>query len=110
MLRASNADPAPLTERHRFSPAPRRVGGPSRRSVLRPSVTHVFCHVAAPVLIGAAIYLSWRTPTLLVFQWVDAVGLHAGLTAIRTHLAFTRPYMPDLLLFSVPDALWVYAL
>jgi hypothetical protein len=67
-------------------------------------------HVVLPVLLGAAVYVLFRSPTLRVFQWLDALGLGGLVPAAR---AWARPigeHLPGWLLFSAPDGLWVYGL
>lgn len=65
-------------------------------------------HAVAPVVLGAAIYLLWRSPALRVFGWVRAVGLGEGLDALRAEVAGLP--VPDLVLYVLPDMLWTYAL
>ncbi|MGZ8848512.1 MAG: hypothetical protein ACXW3C_18790 [Pyrinomonadaceae bacterium] len=66
-------------------------------------------HVAVPLMIGGAIYICWRDPSLVLFDWFHAIGLNSVVEGIR---AVTLPYagqLPRWLLYSLPDALWVYA-
>lgn len=67
-------------------------------------------HVAAPVALGAAIYLLWRAPHLRMFGWAGAVGADGMVGRLRMMGEGARGAVPDLVLFSLPDALWVYAL
>lgn len=63
---------------------------------------------AAAALIAAAfIYYAWRTPALAMFGWAESVGLGGAIAALRLHAAAIAP--PDVVLYSVPDALWQYA-
>lgn len=64
-------------------------------------------HVVLPIALGAAVYLLWRSPRLLVFRWMEAASLDGVLASARTLVAGVR--LPGWLLFSLPDALWVYA-
>jgi len=64
-------------------------------------------YVVLPTFVGASIYLLFRTPSLMVFQWVDAVGLHTQLMTLRECLSGAR--LPDWFLYSLPDGIWVYA-
>lgn len=59
-------------------------------------------HVVIPTALGAWIYIAFRSPNLLVFDWIDAVGM-SGLI-IRPNAQ-----LPDWLLYSLPDGCWVYA-
>ena len=67
-------------------------------------------HVVAPVAAGAGVYLLWRAPTLAGFGWARAAGLGGVVESARTWAAGARPHVPDLVLFTLPDALWAYAL
>ncbi len=65
-------------------------------------------HVCVPTFIGASIYLLFRTPSLLVFNWVESVGLDTHLMALRDSVSGVQ--LPDWLLYSLPDGVWVYAI
>jgi hypothetical protein len=67
-------------------------------------------HVVGPVAAGAAIYLLFRTPHLLVFSWTGAVGMNGMLESARYAASPVAAAMPGWLLYSAPDGLWVYAL
>ncbi len=67
-------------------------------------------HVVVPVVVGAAIYVLFRSPRLRVFRWLHALGLGDAVPAAR---AWARPLadrLPEWVLFSAPDGLWVYGL
>lgn len=67
-------------------------------------------HVALPVIVGAAIYLLFRTRTLLAYQWVTAAGAGAWLEVARDHAMPFRAVLSGPILYTVPDAMWVYGL
>jgi hypothetical protein len=52
---------------------------------------------------GSAIYLGWRSTDLLVFRWIESLGLA---------LLMVRPVwdLPSWLMYSFPDGCWVYAI
>jgi len=66
-------------------------------------------HVCFPIMLGAGIYSLWRSKRLLVFTWYGWLGLYAPLLALRAKLAGVRHFLPDFVLYSLPDALWVYS-
>jgi hypothetical protein len=66
-------------------------------------------HVVLPVIVGAAIYTCWRSDRLLVFSWYKAVGLFAVVVKWRLLAAPLRHFVPTSVLYSLPDALWVYS-
>lgn len=58
--------------------------------------------VLFPIAIGTAIYVGWRTTSLLVFDWMALFGI--------PHDVF-RPAvnLPSPILYSLPDGCWVLA-
>jgi hypothetical protein len=56
------------------------------------------------------IYLAFRSPGILAFCWVASLGLLPAVDAVRSTAAPVRSYLPDVLLFSLPTALWAFAL
>ncbi len=66
-------------------------------------------HVAAPLSLGAVIYVLWRCDDLNLFRWIDAVGLEDAARDARSAASPLRPRLPDFILFSVPDGAWAYA-
>jgi hypothetical protein len=67
-------------------------------------------HVFGPTLIGGSIYTCWRRPTLLLFTWYRSVGLDSAIIVVRQSVSFVHHFLPGWILFSLPDALWVYAI
>lgn len=80
----------------------------SSHSIYRTAAV-ISVRVAMPIFIGATMYLAWRTPTLLLFHWVDRVGLIESVMRLRAWMQPFRGVLPDLLVFSLPNALWAYA-
>jgi len=62
-----------------------------------------------PFVLGFAIYTLWRSTKLLMFLAYRKVGLYAPILALRSRFAGFRHLIPGPILYSVPDALWVYA-
>lgn len=67
-------------------------------------------HGVLPVLAAAAIYVLFRSPRLRAFSWLDAWGLGDLVAVARVWARPAAEHLPQWLLFSAPDALWVYAL
>lgn len=65
--------------------------------------------VLAPLLLGGMIYLLWRSHSLLMFAWFHSLGLSAPLDACRAVAAPTAALFPATVLYSLPDALWVFS-
>lgn len=66
-------------------------------------------HVLSPILVGASIYTLWRSRHLLVFGWYRATGLD-DIVEYARYVAYPfRASVPKIILYSLPDALWVYS-
>jgi hypothetical protein len=72
----------------------------------RASRTLALLHVVVPIAIGGLIYLAWRSPTLLMFRWLDLAGL--SVQPLRNAVGSFAPDSP-MIAFSLPTALWAYA-
>jgi len=82
---------------------PHQEQGVARVRLLR------FLNVILPLGLGSLIYLGWRTSSLRMFDWVDSLGLAGPVSALRNGLSESMPPLPDWVLYSFPDAAWVYS-
>jgi hypothetical protein len=71
-------------------------------------VQFIFGHII-PLLLGAGIYLVFRTDSLKVFEWMEALQVSSSIDVMRTELHFLRDYLPQWVLFSLPDGLWLFS-
>ena len=67
-------------------------------------------HIVGPLLIGGLIYLGWRSPSLLMFGWLDHLGCTDAVTLFREQLHPFERNLPEWVLYSVPDAAWVWSM
>lgn len=67
-------------------------------------------HVFAPLVLGGVIYALYRSPDLLVFDWLRAFGLDPPAAWFRFEPQGSTAHLPAGVVFSLPDGLWVYAL
>jgi hypothetical protein len=84
--------------------------GPVTLSAQHRTFWRALLHIALPIGLGAAIYLLWRSPQLLVFRWVEWVGLSGAVDTARVLAHAPGAHLPQAVLFSLPDGLWVYGL
>lgn len=56
---------------------------------------------------GGSVYLLWRSPTLWMFGWCEALGFGGHLADIRAIAAHYEP--PPWMLYSFPDGAWAFA-
>lgn len=63
-----------------------------------------------PLVFGGAIYLLWRDTSLLMFRWLEEFRLSQFILGARNSTAVQSVRLPDWVLYSLPNALWVLAL
>ncbi|NWO18874.1 hypothetical protein [Leptotrichia sp. oral taxon 223] len=69
----------------------------------------VILHVILPIFIGSMIYILFREKTLLMFDWFSYLKLDFIIDFLRNNFYGYRMYISKSILFSLPDALWVYS-
>ena len=69
----------------------------------------VILHIALPIFIGSMIYILFREKELLMFNWFNYLKLNFIIDFLRNNFYEYRIYIPKSILFSLPDALWVYS-
>jgi hypothetical protein len=70
----------------------------------------VFYHVFLPLLLGGFIYILFRSESLLMFKWYHALGTDDLIRDLRIQATPYRHFVPEFILFSFPDGVWVYSL
>ena len=55
--------------------------------------------------LGGIIYLGYRSKTLLMFKWTDYLNINNTINSWRS-FAIKHP-LPDWILYSLPDGLWL---
>lgn len=70
----------------------------------------VFLHIILPLGIGILIYIFWRSPTLKIFVWLDVAGLSSEILRTRQWVYPYGEVLPKWIIFSLPAALWMYAM
>ena len=69
----------------------------------------VILHITLPIFIGSMIYVLFREKNLLMFEWFNYFRLDFIIDFLRNNFYKYRTYIPKSVLFSLPDALWVYS-
>jgi hypothetical protein len=60
-----------------------------------------------PLLMGGAVYIFWRDPSLLMFKWANTLGIEPLIELMRGVLGEFKGRLPAWFLYSWPDAAWV---
>ena len=69
----------------------------------------VLLHIVFPLCVGGMIYLCFRNDNLMMFVWLEELGILKPLYAIRTHVP-DRIKLPHWVLYNLPDATWMWSL
>ena len=66
-------------------------------------------HIFLSIFAGSIIYILFREKNLLMFKWFKFLKLDFIINFLRDNFYKYRIYIPKSVLFSLPDALWVYS-
>ncbi|WP_073408820.1 hypothetical protein [Flavobacterium johnsoniae] len=61
------------------------------------------------LLCGSLIYILFRTSTLRMFGWFDKLGILTTINDIRTISVNYSNNLPNLILYTLPDGLWMFS-
>lgn len=70
---------------------------------------HVIVHVIFPLIIGTLIYILFRNDRILIFEWIKYVSIDDTIYTIRRSTLPLCKYIPNFILYSIPDFIWVYS-
>lgn len=76
----------------------------------RVTLFKIFAHVFLPLLAGLSIYMFFRAQSLIIFDWFASAGLSGHVELLRVQSTTLNDFIPGFVIFSLPDALWVYSL
>lgn len=63
----------------------------------------------ASLILGTSIYILFRSSTLKVFSWLDFIGINILDSNIRKSALSISNHIPDWVLLSLPDGLWLFS-
>lgn len=61
------------------------------------------------IFIGGLIYLLFRPANLIMFVWIDHLGLSESLEDKRIKSKIILEYIPEWFIYSAPNAFWVFS-
>ncbi|MCW3125508.1 MAG: hypothetical protein JWO03_1166 [Bacteroidetes bacterium] len=64
-------------------------------------------NILLPLCVGAFIYLRYRPASIIFFKWIDMLGVKGILSGLRAGDYSFHP--SSWVIYSLPDALWVYS-
>lgn len=66
-------------------------------------------HSLIPLLFGGLIYVLFRSQSLIMFGWVNAIGMYELINLLRTYINANETLIPNWFFYSLPDGLWMYS-
>lgn len=63
----------------------------------------------ASLILGTSIYILFRSSSLKVFSWLDFIGINILDSNIRKYALSISNNIPDWVLLSLPDGLWLFS-
>ena len=58
------------------------------------------------LLVGGLIYILWRGEQLLMFSFFKGLGINPYLIELRKPIFIYKFYLPDWIIYSLPNSLW----
>ena len=68
----------------------------------------IFYHLLS-LIVGSLIYILFRSSSLKVFSWLDLIGINILDSKIRKSALAISSHIPDWILLSLPDGLWLFS-
>lgn len=66
--------------------------------------------VILPLIIGCVLYLFFRAENLILFKWIDYLGLSNYINEIRNLSLIKNITLPNWIVYNLPDGLWIFSL
>lgn len=61
------------------------------------------------LFVGGIIYILWRPSSLAMFSWILDIGMDSTVDWMRFQANPLRPFLPNWVIYSLPQALWLYS-
>lgn len=61
------------------------------------------------IMLGGLIYILFRSPSILMFEWLDQINLSKYVLELRSYIDSYSLILPNWFLYSLPDGLWLFS-
>ena len=61
------------------------------------------------ILMGTLIYILLRPSKTIFFKWINTFGYDNWINTTRQHLSTSSAFIPDWIIYSLPNGLWAFA-
>ncbi|MEG0397530.1 MAG: hypothetical protein RR656_00435 [Cetobacterium sp.] len=66
--------------------------------------------VIFPLIFGVLIYMLFRSKNLLYFKLLNHLSLDTPILEIRKYTKLIRPAIPNWVIYSLPDGIWLFSM
>lgn len=61
------------------------------------------------LLSGSLLYILFRTSNLKMFNWFEKLNILSFINTLRDSTTIYTDYLPNIILYSLPDGLWLFS-
>lgn len=61
------------------------------------------------LFIGTLMYVLFRNKSILVFDWINSINIIRPINYLREMTIYSKQYLPNWFIFSLPDGLWTFS-
>jgi hypothetical protein len=76
---------------------------------MKKTIVHIISFVIIPVFLGGLIYLLTRPDSLLMFDWLNKIGLAENIAIIRSELRI-NDLLQNWIIYNSPAWIWTFSL
>lgn len=76
---------------------------------LKNKTFQILLHVLLPIYVGGFIYILFRSKSLVMFDWFEAIGILDFIQTLRNYFIGIKGNVPIWVYYSLPDGLWTYS-
>jgi len=70
---------------------------------------YVYFYGLSAVILGGLIYLLFYPADIYLYHWLEIINLDKIIHLVRNYTLQAYPYMPEWIVFSLPNGLWAFA-
>jgi len=76
---------------------------------MKRTIVHIILFVLTPIIFGGLIYLLTRPDSLLIFDWLNKIGLAENIAIIRSKLRISD-LLQNWIIYNSPAWIWTFSL
>ncbi len=76
---------------------------------MKRTIAHIILFVLTPIIFGGLIYLLTRPDSLLMFDWLNKIGLAENIAILRSKLRI-NDFLQNWIIYNSPAWIWTFSL